>query len=140
MQIEQEAFKYTTACNLPSLAIYGGHPRGEQLQKLRSGVEILVACPGRLLDFLNYNQTNLRRCTYLVLDEADRMLDMGFEKDMMKIIEMIPTQDRQTLMFSATWPREIQALANRFCCIDPIHIKIGDQTGNDGFTVNENIT
>ena len=90
MQIEQEAFKYTTACNLPSAAIYGGNPRGEQLRQLRAGVEILVACPGRLLDFLDYNQTNLRRCTYLVLDEADRMLGMGFKKDMIKIIEKIP--------------------------------------------------
>jgi ATP-dependent RNA helicase DDX5/DBP2 len=94
MQIEQEAFKYTTACNLPSAAIYGGVSRSEQLYKMRAGVEILVATPGRLLDFLEYNQTNLRRCTYLVLDEADRMLDMGFEKDMIKIIEKITCRDR----------------------------------------------
>jgi superfamily II DNA/RNA helicase len=94
MQIEQEAFKFTTACNLPSAAIYGGVSRSEQLYKLRAGVEILVATPGRLLDFLEFNQTNLRRCTYLVLDEADRMLDMGFEKDMIKIIEKIPSRER----------------------------------------------
>lgn len=139
MQIEQEAFKFTTACNLPSAAIYGGVSRSEQLFKLRGGIEILVATPGRLLDFLEYKQTNLNRCTYLVLDEADRMLDMGFEKDMIRIIDMIPAKDRQTLMFSATWPKEIQKLANRFCAINPVHIKIGDQHGHDGFTVNENI-
>jgi superfamily II DNA/RNA helicase len=93
---------------------------------LRAGVEILVATPGRLLDFLDFGQTNLRRCTYLVLDEADRMLDMGFEKDMIKIIEQIPSKDRQTLMFSATWPKEIQALAARFCNKNTVQVKIGD--------------
>jgi ATP-dependent RNA helicase DDX5/DBP2 len=67
----------------------------------------LIATPGRLLDFLNRGDTNLRRVTYLVLDEADRMLDMGFEKDIRTIIEKIPNQERQTMMFSATWPKEV---------------------------------
>lgn len=71
----------------------------------------MIATPGRLLDFLENGDTNLRRVTYLVLDEADRMLDMGFEKDIQKIVSKITHPDRQTLMFSATWPKEVKALA-----------------------------
>jgi len=67
----------------------------------------MIACPGRLLDFLESRTTNLRRVTYLVLDEADRMLDMGFEKDIKKVIDYIRYPNRQTLMYSATWPKEI---------------------------------
>lgn len=67
----------------------------------------MIATPGRLLDFLEKGDTNLKRVSYLVLDEADRMLDMGFEKDIRRIIAKIPHPERQTLMFSATWPKEI---------------------------------
>ena len=69
-------------------------------------MEIVIATPGRLIDFLEMGKTNLRRCTYLVLDEADRMLDMGFEPQIRKIVEQI-RPDRQTLMWSATWPKEV---------------------------------
>jgi ATP-dependent RNA helicase DDX5/DBP2 len=89
---------------------------------LREGVEILIATPGRLLDLINTKDTNLRRITYLVLDEADRMLDMGFEKDIRKIINQITHPDRQTLMYSATWPMEIRKLAEDFCKMAPIHV------------------
>jgi hypothetical protein len=75
---------------------------------LRRGVEIVIATPGRLIDFLESRTTNLRRITYLVLDEADRMLDMGFEPQIRKIVGQI-RPDRQTLLWSATWPKEIQA-------------------------------
>ena len=85
-------------------------PRAEQERKLESGVEILIATPGRLIDFMDTNVTNMRRVTYLVLDEADRMLDMGFEQQLRKIVSHI-RPDRQTLMFSATWPKEVEALA-----------------------------
>jgi ATP-dependent RNA helicase DDX5/DBP2 len=95
-------------CHLTSLAIYGGVPRYEQQKVLREGVDILIATPGRLIDFVESRDTNLRRVTYLTLDEADRMLDMGFEKDIRKIMGFIEHPDRQTLMFSATWPKEIQ--------------------------------
>lgn len=81
---------------------------------LEAGVEILVATPGRLIDFLDTNVTNLRRVTYLVLDEADRMLDLGFEAQVKKIVEHV-RPDRQTLMFSATWPTEVELLAQTFC-------------------------
>lgn len=84
-----------------------------QSTSLGRGVEIVIATPGRLIDFLEKGITNLQRCTYLVLDEADRMLDMGFEPQIRKIIEQI-RPDRQVLMWSATWPKEVQALAEDF--------------------------
>jgi ATP-dependent RNA helicase DDX5/DBP2 len=77
---------------------------------LTRGVEIVIATPGRLIDMLEQGKTNLRRVTYLVMDEADRMLDMGFEPQIRKIIGQI-RPDRQTLMFSATWPKDVQKLA-----------------------------
>lgn len=90
------------------------------------GVEICIATPGRLIDMLESRKTNLRRVTYLVLDEADRMLDMGFEPQIRKIVEQI-RPDRQTLMWSATWPREVQALAREFLK-DPVQINIGSMS------------
>ncbi|EEB95255.1 hypothetical protein MPER_05804, partial [Moniliophthora perniciosa FA553] len=92
-------------------AIYGGAPKGPQIRDLQRGVEIVIATPGRLIDMLETGKTNLRRVTYLVMDEADRMLDMGFEPQIRKIIGQI-RPDRQTLMFSATWPKDVQKLAN----------------------------
>ncbi|MCL7048433.1 hypothetical protein MKW94_022556 [Papaver nudicaule] len=77
------------------------------------GVEIVIATPGRLIDMLESHHTNLRRVTYLVLDEADRMLDMGFEPQMKKIVAQI-RPDRQTLYWSATWPKEVELLAKQF--------------------------
>ena len=91
-------------------AIYGGAPKGPQIRDLQRGVEVVIATPGRLIDMLESQKTNLRRITYLVLDEADRMLDMGFEPQIRKIIGQI-RPDRQTLMFSATWPKDVQRLA-----------------------------
>jgi superfamily II DNA/RNA helicase len=92
-------------------AIYGGAPKGPQIRDLQRGVEVVIATPGRLIDMLESQKTNLRRVTYLVLDEADRMLDMGFEPQIRKIIGQI-RPDRQTLMFSATWPKDVQRLAS----------------------------
>lgn len=92
-------------------AIYGGAPRGPQIRDLQRGVEIVIATPGRLIDMIESGKTNLKRVTYLVLDEADRMLDMGFEPQIRKIVGQI-RPDRQTLMFSATWPKDVQKLAN----------------------------
>lgn len=82
--------------------------------KLRGGVEILIATPGRLLDFMDAGVVRLNRVTYLVLDEVDRMLDMGFEKEIKKILDQV-RPDRQTLMWSATWPKEVQELAHSYC-------------------------
>lgn len=103
--------------------VFGGAPRGPQASDLTDGVEVVIATPGRLIDFLESGRTNLKRCTYLVLDEADRMLDMGFEPQIRKIIEQI-RPDRQTLMWSATWPKEVQALAQEFLK-DFIQINVG---------------
>ncbi|KAJ1531472.1 hypothetical protein ONE63_000147 [Megalurothrips usitatus] len=112
-QIQVVAKDFGSSTHVRSTCVFGGMPRRQQMYDLRRGVEFLVATPGRLIDFLSDGSTNLRRCTYLVLDEADRMLDMGFEPQIRKIIEQI-RPDRQVLMWSATWPTEIKNLANEF--------------------------
>ncbi|RJQ52242.1 MAG: DEAD/DEAH box helicase [Nitrospiraceae bacterium] len=94
-----------------SATIYGGVGMGPQIQKLRNGAEIVVACPGRLLDHINQRTINLSNVEVLVLDEADRMFDMGFLPDIKKIISHVPAR-RQTLMFSATMPDDIRRLAH----------------------------
>ena len=86
-------------------------------------MEIVIATPGRLIDFLEKYTTNLQRCTYLVLDEADRMLDMGFEPQIRQILEQI-RPDRQLCMWSATWPKEVRRLAEDFLN-DYVQINIG---------------
>merc|ERR1719242_1124149 len=94
-------------------AVFGGVSRYGQAADLRRGVELLIATPGRLLDFLESGVTNLKRVTFLVLDEADRMLDMGFEPQLRRVVSQI-RPDRQTLMWSATWPKEVRNMANDF--------------------------
>lgn len=123
-QIQRETDKFGRISGIRNTAVFGGVPRYEQSRDLRRGVEIVIATPGRLLDFLDQGVTNLKRITYLVLDEADRMLDMGFEPQIRKIVSQI-RPDRQTLMFSATWPKEIQILARDFCREDPTKVTIG---------------
>jgi len=100
---------------------------------LKEGVHVVVATPGRLLDLVQDEALTLSEVSYLVLDEADRMLDLGFEKDIRSIIGMIP-KSRQTLMFSATWPQEIQKLAAQFLA-NPLKITIG----SDELTANKNV-
>ncbi|KAK4479365.1 hypothetical protein RD792_014877 [Penstemon davidsonii] len=113
VQIQQEAAKFGSYANIRSTCIYGGAPKGPQIRDLKRGVEIIIATPGRLIDMLEAQHTNLKRVTYLVLDEADRMLDMGFEPQIRKIVSQI-RPDRQTLFWSATWPREVETLARQF--------------------------
>ncbi|KAL4703282.1 hypothetical protein ACJJTC_015414 [Scirpophaga incertulas] len=122
-QIQSVAQAYSAHGCIRNTCLFGGSPKGPQARDLERGVEIVIATPGRLIDFLERGTTNLRRCTYLVLDEADRMLDMGFEPQIRKIIEQI-RPDRQVLMWSATWPKEIQALAEDFLN-DYIKVNIG---------------
>lgn len=122
-QIQQVAQDFGQSVHVRNTCIFGGAPKGPQGRTLERGVEIVIATPGRLIDFLEKDTTNLRRCTYLVLDEADRMLDMGFEPQIRKIIEQI-RPDRQVLMWSATWPKEVQNLAEEFLH-DYIQINIG---------------
>ncbi|KAL2936260.1 DEAD-box ATP-dependent RNA helicase 30 [Bienertia sinuspersici] len=113
VQIQEEALKFGTYASVRSTCIYGGAPKGPQIRDLKRGVEIVIATPGRLIDMLEAQHTNLKRVTYLVLDEADRMLDMGFEPQIRNIISQI-RPDRQTLYWSATWPREVETLARQF--------------------------
>ncbi|MFO7588974.1 MAG: DEAD/DEAH box helicase, partial [Gemmatimonadota bacterium] len=103
-------------------AIFGGVAMGPQEQALRRGVDVVVATPGRLLDHLSRPYANLDRVEHLVLDEADRMLDMGFLPDIRRIIGMLPAR-KQTLLFSATIPYEITELAGRMLR-DPVHIEM----------------
>ena len=95
-----------------SACAYGGAGKREQLRAMESA-SVLVATPGRLNDFLDSGQVDLSKVFYLVMDEADRMLDMGFEPQIRDILKRIPRR-RQTLMFSATWPQSVQKLANDF--------------------------
>lgn len=112
-QIQQVANDYGSGSLVRNTCIFGGAGRGPQARDLQRGCEIVIATPGRLIDFLESGTTNLQRCTYLVLDEADRMLDMGFEPQIRKILGQI-RPDRQTLMWSATWPQEVRQLAEDF--------------------------
>ncbi|VAH73295.1 unnamed protein product [Triticum turgidum subsp. durum] len=115
VQIQQETTKFGASSKIKSTCIYGGVP----------GVEIIIATPGRLIDMMESHHTNLRRVTYLVLDEADRMLDMGFEPQIKKIVSQI-RPDRQTLYWSATWPKEVELLARTFL-FDPYKVIIGSE-------------
>ncbi|KAG8357115.1 ATP-dependent RNA helicase DBP2 [Fusarium venenatum] len=123
VQIQEEMKKFGRSSRIRNTCVYGGVPKGPQIRDLSRGVEVCIATPGRLIDMLEAGKTNLRRVTYLVLDEADRMLDMGFEPQIRKIIGQI-RPDRQTLMWSATWPKEVRALASDFLQ-DFIQVNIG---------------
>jgi len=123
MQIKQECDKFGASSEIKNTVLYGGVPKYSQVNDLRNGVEIVIATPGRLIDHLESSATNLRRVTYLVLDEADRMLDMGFEPQIRKIVSQI-RPDRQTLLWSATWPKQVQALASDFL-VDPYEVHVG---------------
>jgi ATP-dependent RNA helicase RhlE len=111
IQIDESFAAYGRHTGLKHLVIFGGVSQNPQTEALRRGVDILVATPGRLLDLMNQKYIHLDHIKMLVLDEADRMLDMGFVHDVKKIIAKVPAK-RQTLFFSATMPNEIQQLAN----------------------------
>nr|GMD44606.1 DEAD-box ATP-dependent RNA helicase 37-like [Ipomoea batatas] len=117
MQIHDEAKKFSYQTGVRVVVAYGGAPMHQQLRDLERGVDILVATPGRLVDLLERAKVSLQLIRYLALDEADRMLDMGFEPQIRRIVEqmdMPPPGERQTMLFSATFPREIQRLASDF--------------------------
>ncbi|RIK29866.1 MAG: RNA helicase [Anaerolineae bacterium] len=111
-QINQVVHQLSAGTGLKSATIYGGVGSDRQIKALRNGVEILVACPGRLLDLINQRHVKTNRIEILVLDEADRMFDMGFLPDVKRIIKVVPTQ-RQTMLFSATFPVEVEQLASQ---------------------------
>ncbi|TYZ67908.1 hypothetical protein PybrP1_008822 [[Pythium] brassicae (nom. inval.)] len=121
-------------CGLRSTCIYGGVPKHEQKKILRNGVHVVVATPGRLKDLLEERACDLSKVTFVVLDEADRMLDEGFEKDIRRIIGATHPE-RQIAMFSATWPQSIQKLAHEFL-VDPVKVTIG----SDDLAASQNVT
>ncbi len=111
MQIKESLNTYGKFLSLKSVVIYGGVKQKSQVERLKKGCDILVATPGRLLDLMNQQIIKLNNVEYLVLDEADRMLDMGFIKDVKRIVNKIPNK-RQTMLFSATLPKSILNLAD----------------------------
>ncbi len=123
----QESFKaYGRHARLKAAVIYGGVGQHQQSRAMMHGVDVLVATPGRLLDLVGQRLVDIRSVEYLVLDEADRMLDMGFIHDMRKIIAMLPA-DRQTLFFSATLPAEVRELADSMLR-DPLEIRTAQRS------------
>ncbi|KAJ8350400.1 hypothetical protein SKAU_G00255300 [Synaphobranchus kaupii] len=117
LQIYDEARKFAYRSKVRPCVVYGGADIGQQIRELERGCHLLVATPGRLVDMMERGKIGLDFCNYLVLDEADRMLDMGFEPQIRRIVEqdtMPPKGLRYTMMFSATFPKEIQVLARDF--------------------------
>ncbi|RMZ55871.1 hypothetical protein APUTEX25_003837, partial [Auxenochlorella protothecoides] len=116
-QIYDEARKFCYQTGVRPVVVYGGAPQVQQLRELERGCDFLVATPGRLIDIMDRGRVSLAKIRYLALDEADRMLDMGFEPQIRRIVQgedMPPVGRRQTLLFSATFPKEIQRLAADF--------------------------
>ena len=134
MQIHEETKRFSSFYGYRTACVYGGQQnRLEQTRQLVAKPQIIIATPGRLLDFVESKLINLARISYVVLDEADRMLDMGFEPQVRAVLGQI-RPERQTLMWSATWPKKVQNLANQFLK-SPIRIKIG----SDELSANPNV-
>jgi ATP-dependent RNA helicase RhlE len=113
LQVEESFRKYSTHAPIDVAPVYGGVPMDPQVTALREGVDVVVATPGRLLDHLERQNVVFDELEVLVLDEADRMLDMGFAPQIQKVVAQIPNY-RQTLLFSATMPPEVEALARKY--------------------------
>ncbi|EJD01184.1 P-loop containing nucleoside triphosphate hydrolase protein [Fomitiporia mediterranea MF3/22] len=128
-QIHRECKPFLKVLNLRAVCAYGGSPIKDQIAEMKKGAEIIVCTPGRMIDLLTANSgrvTNLKRVTYLVLDEADRMFDMGFEPQVMKIVGNI-RPDRQTVLFSATFPKQMDSLARKILK-KPLEITVGGRS------------
>merc|ERR1719335_410941 len=117
------------------VAMYGGSPKRDQMAQYRRGVHAIIACPGRLNDFLEGGQVRVDQVQKLVLDEADRMLDMGFEPQIRKILDKVPRR-RHTMFFTATWPKEVRKLASEILQL-PYKVMIGDR---DELKANQDVT
>lgn len=111
-QIQMVSNEFGLSSGVRNACLYGGAHKGAQVNQLRNA-QLAIGTPGRLIDLISTGQMSLGACSFLVLDEADRMLDMGFEPQIRQIIDQI-RPDRQTLMFSATWPREVRTLAQEY--------------------------
>lgn len=121
-QIEENLKQYSQKTKFKSYVIFGGVGHRPQVSALGRGLDFCIATPGRLLDLMGEGQVVFDQCEFLVLDEADRMLDMGFIRDIQKIISKIPTQ-RQTLLFSATMPKDIVQLSTKYMK-DPVKVEV----------------
>lgn len=119
-QVEKEFSE--AAPNLDTICVYGGTPISQQMRQLDYGVDIAVGTPGRIIDLLNRGALNLKEVQFVILDEADQMLQVGFQEDVEKILERLPAK-RQTLMFSATMPTWIKQLTRNYLK-DPITIDL----------------
>ncbi len=122
VQVAEEAEKLAPSSNCRTIAIYGGQRFGNQLSQLRKGVNIVVGTPGRVLDHLSRGTITFEHVRYAVLDEADRMLDIGFRPDIERILRRCPSK-RQTMLLSATLPPPVLRLTNRYM-VDPYHINL----------------
>lgn len=138
-QIQSVIVDYTRCLTsqLRTVCLYGGASRNKQFEQLSRGCDIAIATPGRLIDFMQSNTVSLRRCSFLVLDEADRMLDMGFKPQITDIATQI-RPDRQTVMWSATWPKEVRSLSTEFMLDDHALLSVG--AAEDGLVANADIT
>jgi len=129
VQIEDDVQGFAYHTDLTSIAVYGGVPMDQQERALKSGVDIVVATPGRLMDHMRNGAVSFDKLDTLVLDEADRMMDMGFWPDVRRIVSTLPdTAARQTLLFSATMPAEVMKLADEVLC-DAKYVQIGTHGG-----------
>ena len=137
LQIQKEASRFAAIVNLRVTCCYGGAPRSPQLRDMSQGFEICIATPGRLIDFVNSKPSLLSRVYYLVLDEADRMLDMGFGPQIQAILSYTP-KDKLSSLWSATFPKDIRELAFGMVC-DPTRNPIHFVVGSDALTVNPDI-
>mmetsp|Transcript_41769 Transcript_41769/g.90505 ORF Transcript_41769/g.90505 Transcript_41769/m.90505 type:complete len:733 (+) Transcript_41769:70-2268(+) len=134
-QITQEAKRLTFRSPARVQAIYGGEDAVGQLRNIAAGIEIVVCAPGRLDDFLSRGVISMEEVKFLVLDEADRMLDMGFEPQIQKILQHVP-RSRHTMFFTATWPREVRQLASTIL-YQPARVMIGNR---DELKANQDVT
>ena len=133
IQVYESILNYSKYTDLKSTLVYGGVNMDAQVNAIRSGIEILVATPGRLLDHIQQKFLTLSKVEILILDEADRMLDMGFLPDIKKILTFLP-EKRQNLMFSATFSEDIKKLANQLLN-EPVLIEVAKRN-----SINDQIT
>ncbi len=145
LQIEKECIKFIKYTNYKTLSIVGGQSIQEQSYKLRNGIDIIIGTPGRLVDCLENNYLVLNQCKYMIIDEADRMLDMGFDKEMQIILNAIKENDHELNkkdiimnMFSATMIPEVEHLAYNYL-IEPCIIKIGDEKSGKNDRIEQKI-
>ncbi|KAI5382257.1 DEAD-box ATP-dependent RNA helicase 14 [Lathyrus oleraceus] len=134
-QIQDEVVKFSKTSRIACTCLYGGAPKGPQLRDIDRGADIVVATPGRLNDILEIRRISLHHNSYLVLDEADRMLDMGFEPQIRKVVNSVPAR-RKTLVFTATRPKEVRKIAADLL-VNPVQVNIGNV---DELVANKSIT